>query len=312
MKPGIKIYAPATVANVAVGFDALGFALEQPGEEIIARLIDKPGITISRISGVPKGKISFDPDKNTAGVAAQALLQHLGEDKVGIEFEIIKKWPIGSGLGSSAASAAAAVVAVNELLHRPILQKKDLLPFAVQGEQIASGAYHADNVAPALLGGMIFIRDNASLDIHRLPLPKGLFATVILPEVEVLTKEARKVLSNQVDLKNSLQQSNNFAAFMVAMYNANYELMGRALNDSIIESQRAHLIPHFYDIQKAALENGALGCSISGAGPAIFALSNNSLKAEAITEAMSKVYTDHKIEFKIYNSRINQEGTLKF
>ena len=191
MKAGIKVFAPATVANVAVGFDILGFALERPGDEIIARFSDTSGLRITRITGA-RGKLPFDVGKNTAGFAALKLLEHLGEERRGIELEIHKMMPFGSGLGSSAASAAGGVMAVNELLGRP-LEKRALLPFAVLGEQIADGAYHADNVAPSLIGGMVLIRSNEDLDVHRLPIPAGIHATVIYPHVEILTKDARSV-----------------------------------------------------------------------------------------------------------------------
>ncbi|MEO1513969.1 MAG: homoserine kinase [Bacteroidota bacterium] len=309
MKAGIKVFAPASVANVACGYDILGFALEKPGDEIIARFSDQAGLRITKITGV-KGKLPYEVEKNTAGFAAMKVLEHLGESKRGIELEIHKKMPFGSGLGSSAASAVAGAMAINELLKRP-LQKRELLPFAVAGEQIADGAYHADNVAPSLIGGMILIRDNASLDVHRIPVPKGLYATVVYPHVEVLTKEARAVLSSQVSLQQSIQQSGNLGGLLVGLYQSDMDLISRSLQDVIIEPQRASLIPHFYDVQKAALEAGALGCSISGAGPSIFALSANSLKAEQAGEAMSKVFHDAKIECELFISLINQEGAFK-
>lgn len=303
------MFAPASVANVACGFDILGFALERPGDEIIARMSDKPGLRITNITGA-KGKLPLDIEKNTAGFAAQRLLEHLGEEGLGIEMEIHKKMPFGSGLGSSAASAAAAVMAVNELLRRP-LEKKDLLPFAVLGEQVADGAYHADNVAPSLLGGLILIRNNEALDVHRLPLPRGLFASVIYPHVEILTKDARGVLSEQVSLKQCIEQSGNLAGLIIGLYNSDFDLIGRSLQDVIIEPQRAGLIPHFYKIKEAALNAGALGCSISGAGPSIFALSANSLIAEIVGDAMKKIFTDVGIDNDLYVSAINQEGAIK-
>jgi len=193
--------------------------------------------------------------------------------------------PFGSGLGSSAASAVAGVMAINELLKRP-LQKREMLPFAVLGEQIADGAYHADNVAPSLLGGMIFIRDNATLDVHRLPLMKGLQATVIYPHIEILTKDARDVLSKDIELKQHIEQNGNLGGLIVGLYNSDLDLIRRSLQDAIIEPQRAQLIPGFYQVKEAALNAGALGCSISGAGPSIFALSSNTLIAENIGNDM--------------------------
>ncbi len=309
MKAGIKVFAPATVANVAVGFDILGFALEKPGDEIIARFSDTPGLRITKVTGA-KGKLPLDIQKNTAGFAALKLLEYLGEEQRGIELEIHKKMPFGSGLGSSAASAAGGVVAVNELLRRP-LEKRELLPFAVLGEQIADGAYHADNVAPSLIGGMILIRSNETLDIHRLPVPAGIHATVIYPHVEILTKDARNVLSNTVTLKQCIQQTGNIAGFLAGLYQSDLELIARSLNDVIIEPQRARLIPHFQEVKEAALKAGVLGCSISGAGPSIFALSANSMAAEEAGLAMKRVFEEAKIPSDLFVSPINQEGAVK-
>ena len=308
MSSGIKVFAPASVANVACGYDVLGFALQQPGDEVIARFSSLPGLRITKITGA-KGKLPYEIEKNTAGFAALSLLEHLGETGRGIELEIHKKMPFSSGLGSSAASAAAAVMAINELLRRP-LTKRELLPFAVLGEQVADGAYHADNVAPSLIGGMILIRDNSTLDFHRLPVPKGLFVTVIYPKVEVLTKAARAVLSKDVSLEQVIRQTGNIAGLVAGLYNGDFDLISRSLQDVIIEPQRASLIPGFYQIKEAALECGALGCSISGAGPSIFALSNNSLIAENVAEKMQKTLVDIKIENEVFISSINQDGAV--
>ncbi len=309
MNAGLKVFAPASVANVACGFDVLGFALDKPGDEVIVRFSDHPGLRITQITGA-KGKLPFEVEKNTAGYSAQRLLEHLGEEKRGIDMEIHKKMPFGSGLGSSAASAVAGVMAINELLKRP-LEKRELLHFAVLGEQLADGAYHADNVAPSLIGGMVLIRNNADLDVHRLPLPKGLFATVIYPHVKILTKDARAVLSDQVSLEKCIEQNGNLAGLVVGLYNGDLDLISRSLNDVIIEPQRAQLIPHFYDVKDAALTAGALGCSISGAGPSIFALSANSLIAENVGAAMERIMTNAKIKSELFISPINQEGAIK-
>lgn len=309
MKAGIKVFAPATVANVAVGFDILGFALERPGDELIARFSDSPGLRITKITG-DHGKLPYDVEKNTAGFAALRLLEHLGESGIGIELEIHKKMPFGSGLGSSAASAAAAVVAVNELLKNP-LEKRELLPFAVLGEQVADGAYHADNVAPSLIGGMVLIRNNQELDVHRLYTPQGLFATVVYPHVEILTKDARGVLAPTVTLQQSIEQSGNLAGLIVGLFTSDFELIRRSLKDVIIEPQRARLIPRFYEVKEAALEAGALGCSISGAGPSVFALSANAAIAEEVGEAMRRIFADAGIPNDLFVSPINQEGAIK-
>ena len=305
-KTGIKVFAPASVANVACGFDVLGFALEKPGDEIIARFSDEPGLRITKITG---GKLPYEAIKNTAGYAALKLLEHLGETNRGIEMEIHKKMPFGSGLGSSAASAAGAVFVINELLRRP-LEKRDLLEFAVLGESIASGAIHADNVAPSLLGGFTLVRDSSTNDVHRIHVPRGMYATVIYPKVEVLTKEARAMLKTEVSLKNTVKQTANMGAFVIGMFNSDFELIRRSLVDVIIEPQRAALIPYFFEVKEAAYTEGVLGCSISGSGPSIFALSENSLVAENAGLAMQKIYQKHKIECELYISSINMEGTV--
>ena len=306
----VRVFAPATVANVAVGFDILGFALDAPGDEVVVRSSAKPGLRITAITGTQGKQLPFEVEKNTAGFAALQLLDHLGETQRGVEMEIHKKMPFGSGLGSSAASAAAAVTAVNELLGRP-LDKIHLLPFAVAGEQVADGAYHADNVGPSLLGGMILIRNNQSLDVHRLPVPANLFASVVYPAVEILTKDARSILSDSVELKKHILQSGNLAAFIVSLYQADFGLMSRCLKDVIIEPQRARLIPCFQQVKETALSAGALGCSISGAGPSIFALSQGRKQAEEIGTAMQGVFGDAGIACDIYISPINQEGAKK-
>lgn len=309
MNAGIKVFAPASVANVACGFDVLGFALEKPGDEIIARFSNQPGLRITKITGA-KGKLPYELEKNTAGFAAQKLLEHLGEERRGIDLEIHKKMPFGSGLGSSAASAVAGVMAVNELLRRP-LTKREILPFAVLGEQIADGAYHADNVAPSLLGGMVLVRNNQELDVHRLHLPHGLYATVIYPHIKILTKDSRDVLSDTVTMKQSIEQNGNIAGLIVGLYTGNFDLISRSLQDVIVEPQRAKLIPHFYEVKENALKTGVLGCSISGAGPSIFALSSNSLIAENAGIAMQKVFNKAKIKTQLFVSPINQEGAIK-
>ena len=309
-KPGIKIFAPASVANVAVGFDILGFALEKPGDEIIIREGSKPGLVITEIQGAG-GKLPYEIMKNTAGYAAFRLLEHIGETDRPLEMEIHKKMPFGSGLGSSAASAAGGVFAVNEFLNTG-LTKQEILRFAVEGEQIADGAFHADNVAPSLLGGMILIRDNETLDIKKLHIPSGLYAAVIYPHVEVLTRESRGILKQEVSFKDVIKQSGNLASFVAAMYTSDYGMISRSLHDLLLEPQRAHLIPHFYEIKEKALAAKALGFSISGAGPSMFALCDNSGIAEAVLEEAVKLYRDKKVAITTYLSKINHEGAIRF
>lgn len=308
MQNGLKVFAPASVANIAVGYDILGFALEAPGDELIGRIVDRPGVHITSITG-DQGRLPKDPLLNTAGFAALKVLEHLGEKK-GIEMELRKKMPFGSGLGSSAASAVGGAMLVNELFNKP-MEKRDLLPFAVMAEQLADGAFHADNVAPSLLGGIILIRSNKELDVHRLPVPTGLYASVVYPNIEVLTKNARSILSEHISLEQHIEQSGNLAGFIHGLYQSDIDLIGRSLKDFIIEPQRASLIPYFYEVKEAAMNAGALGCSISGAGPSMFALSANALIAEQAATAMVRVFKEHRIRTKHFLSSINQEGAVR-
>ncbi len=308
--PGVKVFAPATVANVSVGYDVLGFAIHGPGDDIIVRTGKKLGLSIAGIHGA-QNRLPKDPKKNTATVAAQALLDHLGYDNVAIELEIFKKMPFASGMGSSAASAVAGVFGVNEYLGSP-LTKKELLPFAMLGEQVADGAYHADNVAPSLMGGFILIRDNEKHDTIRLPSPTELYACVIHPHISILTSESREILSSEVSLEKVVKQTGNIGAFVASLYRSDLELLKRSLEDHIIEPQRAKLIPHFYDLKEIALKNKALGFSISGAGPSLFALCPNSLVAEEVALSIKTHLKQNKIGSDTYISLINNEGAKKY
>lgn len=309
-KFGLKVFAPASVANMAVGYDILGFAIEGPGDEILVREGSEPGLQITKITGTKK-KLPLEVENNTAGFAALQFLKHIGEEARPIEMEIHKKMPFGSGLGSSAASAAAGVFAANEFVGRP-LERRELLQFAVAGEQIADGAWHADNVAPSLLGGIILIRDNPSLDFVKLPAPDGLFTTVVYPHISILTKESRAILSDTVQLDQHIQQSGNLGFFVAGLYRLDLEMIRRSLEDLIIEPQRAKLIPHFYEMKDIALSEGALGFSISGAGPSVFSLCENSLIAENIGEKINAFLADKKIENDVFVSKINNKGAFKF
>jgi homoserine kinase len=307
----VRVFAPATVANVAVGFDILGFALDRPGDEVVARFApQQSGLRITSITGTGDKKLPLATERNTAGFAALQLLRALNKETLGIEMEIHKKMPFGSGLGSSAASAAAGVFAVNELLGSP-LSKMEILRFAVEGEQIADGAFHADNVAPSLLGGITFIRDNASLDVHQLPIPPDLWAAVVYPFVEILTKDARDALSTTTTLKTAIAQTGNLGGLLIGLYENDYALIGRALQDVMIEPQRAHLIPGFHTVKTAALDAGALGSSISGAGPTVFALCQGQAQAQAAAEAMQAAFRQHQVDSTSYTSRINPKGAVR-
>ena len=252
----VRVFAPATVANVACGFDVLGFAINAPGDEVVARHSEKPGLRITKITG-DDGKLPKIPEKNTAGVAALDLLRHLGMSDRGIELEIHKKMPFGSGLGSSAASAVAGVYAVNKLIGEP-LAKQQLLPFAMQGEASADGAWHADNVGPSLLGGIVFVRSNQELDIAQLPVPENLWAAVVHPDIEILTKVAREILPTNIPMVNATQQIGNLGGLICGLIQEDYAMIGRSIHDVIAEPRRQKLIPEFYNAKRAAMSNGAL------------------------------------------------------
>ncbi len=302
----VRVFAPATVANVACGFDVLGFAIDAPGDEVVARHSDKPGFRITEITG-DDGKLPKIPEKNTAGVAALDLLRHLGMSDRGIELEIHKKMPFGSGLGSSAASAVAGVYAVNKLIGEP-LAKQQLLPFAMQGEASADGAWHADNVGPSLLGGIVFIRSNQELDIAQLPVPENLWAAVVHPDIEILTKVAREILPTNIPMVNATQQIGNLGGLICGLIQEDYAMIGRSIHDVIAEPRRQKLVPEFYNAKRAAMSNGALGFSISGAGPSVFALCEGEQTAHRAGKAISEVFSKINLENQCYVSPINKEG----
>jgi homoserine kinase len=302
----IRVFAPATVANVACGYDVLGFAIDSPGDEIIVRNSNKPGLQITKITG-DGGKLPKNPNENTAGVAALDLLKHLGMLDRGIEMEIHKKMPFGSGLGSSSASAVAGAYAVNKLIGEP-LSKRQLLPFAMAGEASADGAWHADNVGPCLLGGIVFIRSNEELDIAQIPAPANLWAAVVHPDFEILTKVAREILPKEIPLVNATQQIGNLGGLILGLIKEDYGLISRSIHDVIAEPRRQKLIPDFYKAKRAALGAGALGFSISGAGPSVFALCEGEEIARKVGAAVEKVFTAIPVNCQVHISRINPRG----
>lgn len=305
MNKSIKVSVPATVSNVGPGFDIMGFALNVPVEEMILTIKQKPEIKIKKITG-DKNKLPFDINKNTATVALKKMLDKLNTN-IGIELEINKKLNSGSGLGSSAASAVASVFALNEILNKPF-SKNELLEFALQGEAVASGSIHADNVAPCLFGGFILIRDYNPIDLIKIKSPKNLFCSVLHPQFEIKTSDARKLIKKYYTLKELLTQTSNAAGLVTALLKSDYELIKRSLNDVVAEPARAKLIPGFYEIKNRALENGALGCSISGSGPSIFAFSKSLDEAINIGNEMKKVSSRYTKKNIIYVSSINNDG----
>ena len=303
----IKVFAPATVANVTCGYDILGFAVHEPGDEVLIKLTDSPGINIKEIRG-DGGLLPKDAERNTVSVAIKAFIDHL-DIQPGVDIYLHKKMPLGSGLGSSAASAVAGVFGLNALLDNP-MKVSDLLPFAMQGEAMACGEAHADNVAPALLGGFVLIRSYSPLDIVKIDSPKDLYATIIHPQIEIATKDARSILKKSILLKDAVQQWGNVAGLVTGLIKEDYSLIGRSMEDVIVEPVRSMLIPGFDQVKAAALLAGALGCGISGSGPSIFSLSRSRDIAVEVAEAMDKCFQSINISSDRFISQVNQQGPL--
>jgi homoserine kinase len=279
----VTAFAPATVSNVACGFDVLGFALESPGDAVTARVAPS-GVVIDDIVG-DGGRLPRTAVKNTAGVAAQALLAALGERR-GVALTIRKGLPLASGLGGSAASAVAAVVAVDALLGAKSSLEL-LLSCALQGEHLGAGSAHADNIAPSLYGGFVLVRQPDPPDVIRLPVPDGLCAVVVHPDIEIETAAARALLGDTVLLADAIRQWANLGALVDGLHRGDFGLIARALVDTIAEPRRASLVPGFGAIKQAAREAGALGCSLSGSGPSLFALCQGRATAERVARAMT-------------------------
>lgn len=307
MKVGdkIRVFAPATVANVACGFDVLGFAIDKPGDELIMEISAQKGVEIIEIEG-DDGVLPRDPKKNSATVAIQDYLDFIDAD-FGCKIWLKKLMPSGSGLGSSAASAVAGVFAVNMLCAEK-LNKQELMPFLLNAEKAACDAAIADNVAASLFGGFILVRSYEPLDILQIPVPEDLWCAVIHPHVVVLTKDAREILPKEIPLAHSLRQSANVGGIMVGLLRGDYELIGRSLVDYIAEPYRSKLIPGFYEMKNAAMEAGALGASISGSGPSVFALCHGKEIAHKTGEALQAVMQKMNIKSEVYVSKVNAQG----
>lgn len=306
MKKEVGVFAPASVSNVACGFDVMGFAIDNPGDEVILRVSDKPGVRISCITG-DDGRLPMNPAENTAGAPVIAVMNYLKTD-CGVEIEIHKNMPLGSGLGSSAASAVAAAVAADRLFEAN-LSKDLLLEFALAGEQIASGAIHADNVAPSLYGGFVLIRGYDPIDIIEIPVPDNLYCTVLHPDTEINTKESRRLLPSQVPLESAKTHWGNTAGLIAGLMKSDFALIARSLKDVIVEPVRSGFIPSYKEIKTAALAAGALGCNISGSGPSIFALSDSQQKALAVGAKMMEAL-DPGLTAQLYVSPVKAKGPV--
>lgn len=301
----IRAFATATVANVACGFDVLGFALDEPGDEVELELREDGKVVITQITG-DDGALPLDVQKNTVSLVIMEFLKALGMD-IGVSIQLYKKMPLKSGLGSSAASSVVGVFALNELLGRP-MTRKELLPFVTKGEELACGAAHADNVAPALMGGFVLVRSYDPLDVIQLPTPEDLWCTVVHPHIHVQTKDARGILRKNISLKDAIVQWGNLGGLIAGLYQSDYDLISRSLHDHLIEPTRSILIPGFHDAKKAALDHGALGCSISGSGPSIFALNKGRESSESVAIAFKEVFDRLNIASECFVSKVNTVG----
>ncbi len=299
----ISIFSPATVANVSCAFDIMGFAVEQAGDRMTFRKIAEKSISI-----VMKNyrELPSEPEKNVAGVVALAMIEKR-QPGFGILIEMEKGILPGSGMGSSGASAGGAAYGINKLLGEPF-GKTELVAFAMLGEALASGVAHADNVAPNLFGGFTLVRSTKPLDVIPLHTPEKLSVSLIHPLIEVKTKNARNILKKSLLLKDAVMQWGNVAGLVSGLYTEDYDLISRSMHDGIVEPVRSMLIPMFDELKKAALDAGALGCSISGSGPSVFALSADMATAGEVTGAMRKIYAGKDVPFETFTSGIDKLG----
>jgi homoserine kinase len=298
----IRIKAPATVANLVCGFDILGLCVEEPYDEMEVKLLDEKKIIIQSADGYP---LPTDPSLNTAGAPLLEMLNELDEN-IGFEVMIYKNIKPGSGVGSSAASAAGAVVAANLLLNNRF-SKEDLVRFAMFGEKVASGVKHADNIAPCIYGGITLIRSIFPLDIVSITAPP-LHVSIVHPQIEVRTSDARQILRKEVLLKDAIRQWGNIAGLVAGFMQNDYDLIGRSLEDVIIEPIRSILIPGFDEVKKKSKEAGALGGGISGSGPSIFMLSTTKETASSVASEMETIYDRLGIANKTYVTTISRTG----
>lgn len=304
----LRAFAPASIGNVAVGFDMLGLALQEVGDCVAVRRCSSPGVVIREVlapDGKPHANLSTRPEANTAAIAAAALWRLSGADG-GLEIIVEKGIPLQSGMGSSAASAVAAVVAANALLEQP-LGSEDLLGCALEGEKFASGTLHADNVAPSLLGGLVFCPPGLLPASIRIATPVGLRSVLMHPHLEVNTAVARRGLAGTCTTEQWLTQQAYLASFLLACERNDAELLRKSLHDVVIEPQRKALVPFFEDVKKAALESGALGCSLSGSGPSVFALVDQSM-ASTVAEAMETVCRASGVDCESWISSMDAPG----
>ena len=304
MKQSATVFAPASVGNVAVGFDVLGHSFQAIGDRVTARRTHEPGVRITAIHGVAT-ELPTAPESNTAGMGVLSMVRELDLD-FGVELSIEKGIPLGSGLGGSAASAVAAVVAMDALLPRP-LSKIELLKFAMKGEQVASGTVHVDNIAPSLFGGLVLTVGVDNPYVKQIPVPRSVRCVLVHPHMMLATREARQILKRSIDLSDVIWQSANLAGFLTGCFTDDLQLIRASLEDVIVEPQRKALIPGFQAVKDGAMAQGALGCSISGAGPTVFAWCEEP-QAQRVRDAMVGGFAAHRLECDAWISTLEPIG----
>ena len=299
----IKVFSPGSITNLSCGYDILGVCLNNRGDEITVTKTINKGIVIKSND---EYDISKDINENVAGIAAQALLKNTST-KFGFEIEIKKGIKPGSGIGSSAASSAGTVFAINQLLDSPFSQL-DLIKFSMEGEKFVSGSYHADNVAPIILGGITLVRSIDEIDVIKLPSPKTLEVIIVRPNIEIKTSDSRKVVKKKIKIEKMVKQSANLASFVSSLYTEDFDLMSKSVVDIIAEPNRKILIPEFDKIKNKSKNSGAIAVGISGSGPSIFSLSNNTIISKKILETASNHYDKLGIDHDGFISKINPTG----
>lgn len=305
----VTAFAPASVANVGCGFDIMGFALRGIGDRVTVSLTENGEGSEIINRGRFGNLLPVEMERNTAGVAVNAFLEAAGRGGTGIHIELEKNLPLGSGMGSSASSAAAALVGVNELFGN-MLSPEELIRFAMESERTASGSAHADNAAPSILGGFVIIRSHNPLDIVRIKCPDDLCCVVVHPNIQVNTSDARRILKKDIPMNDVTRQTANTAAFVTGLLTADFDLIGRSMNDLLAEPKRIKLIPGFGNVRIAATEAGALGCGISGSGPSVFALFRGEQNGEKISRAIRDAFRDAGLESESYITSLNEPGAF--
>ena len=300
----IKVFCPGSVANISCGFDILGLCLDNIGDEIVVTQTKKKWIELDICGDYI---VTRDINKNAASVSALALLKSFKHIDFGFHISVNKKIKPGSGIGSSAASSAGSVFAINELLKRPFTNK-ELIPFAAEGEYACTNSYHADNITAVLLGGITLVRSNKEFDVVKLKTPLQLFVTIIHPQVEIKTSDSRILVQRKIEISKLTEQASNLGAFISALYNEDYEMISRCIKDIIVEPYRSEIIPEFNNLKKIALESGSIGFGISGSGPSMFSLSKGPKIANDVKINLEKHLQKKNIKYKSYVSIVNDKG----